>query len=206
MKYLSLAFLALAFLLALPVSAHADTCTPIYGGGPTCTGAQLSVQKEVLNPKTNLFVHDLGLSDPMYHGNDLVTFQVTLTNNSANTISSITVEDNFPPELRFKDGPGKFDQHNNLLTFQVNNLAAHHSEVFTITATLIAQDQFPSDQSTFCTGNGIVAIPSNGQIAQDSSQFCVEKITSTPSTGPEALELLALFPTALLGLAIKQLS
>lgn len=204
MKYLSLVLLSVAFFLALPRPAHAATCTPIYGGGPVCTGAQITIQKQVLNPKTNLFVHDLGQSDPKYHGNDLVTFQVTLTNNSANNISTVTVQDNFPRELTFKDGPGTYDQNNRTLTFSVNNLAAHQSQIFTITATLLSQDQFPAGQSTFCTGNGVIAVPSNGQIAQDSSQFCVEKLTSTPSTGPEALGLLALVPTFLAGIALRK--
>lgn len=190
--------------LVLVGKTFAATCTPIYNGGPTCTNTGLSVQKEVLNPQTNLFVHDLGLSDAHYHGNDMATFQITLTNNSNQDMTNITVQDNLPQDVTFHDGTGTYNAGNKTFTFQVKNLVAKHSQVFTINTTVNNQNSFTNSNPVFCETNNVVAVPSNGQIAQDSAQFCIEKLTGTPSTGPEAFGLLGLISLLPLGYKLRK--
>lgn len=204
MKYLLLSIVGALLFLGVTTAASAATCTPIYNGGPTCTNNGLTVEKEVLNPQTNLFVHDLGMSDPHYHGNDMITFQIILTNNSSQDMDNITVQDNLPPDVTFHDGTGTYNAGNKTVTFQVKKLVAKHSQVFTINTLVHAQDTFTKSNSVFCESNSTVAVPSNGQLAQDSAQFCLEKITGTPSTGPEALGLLSVVSLLPLGWKLRK--
>jgi uncharacterized repeat protein (TIGR01451 family) len=136
----------------------------------------------------------------------MVTFQITLTNNSNQDMANITVQDNLPQDLTFHDGTGTYNASNKTLTFQVKNLVAHHSQVFTINTTVNGQNSFTNSNPVFCETNTVVAVPQNAQLAQDGAQFCIERLTGTPSTGPEALGLLALIPTGLLGIHIKRLA
>lgn len=190
-----LVFLALPFFLVQKASA---ACNPIYNGGPTCTNNTFSVQKEVLNPETNVFVHDLGMTDPKYHSNDLVPFQITVTNSGKTALTQVVVKDIFPKEIQFSDGPGVYDKATRTLTFMINNLAPHHAQLFTINSYAETQDKFPG--STFCVTNQVSALPSSGLPSEDSSQVCMTKITATPSTGPISWQLPLLTLLAACGL------
>lgn len=203
-RLLIYSFIGLFVYLLIAPFANAAGCNPIYGGGQTCTDTTITVTKEVLNPSTNLFVHDLGIKDTKYHGNDLVTFQIAVTNNSNNTIDNITLKDDIPSALRFSDGPGTYNPSTRTLTFSIKNLSAHGSQLFTVNTHAVSQDKFPSN--VFCSSNQITAIPSKGAVVEDSSQVCFEKINTTPSTGPEELGYITLFVSGLIGLGIKRFS
>lgn len=196
-------FLSLGLLFLVTPKAQAAGCMPIYGGGETCTDNTLAVQKQVLNPNTNVFVHDLGITDAKYHGNDLVTFQITVSNNGSDTLKKVVIQDVIPSTLIFSDGPGNFNTSNHMLSFEVDNLLPHHAQLYTVDAHVVSQNQFP--QNVFCVSNQVTATANNKSV-KDSSQMCIEKINGTPSTGPESLGLLALIPTGLLGLGLKKLA
>lgn len=197
-------FLGLTVILSLVVvpKAFAASCQPIYGGGPTCTDSTFSIEKQVLNPQTNLFVHDLGLNDAKYHGNDLVTFQITLNNNGNDAIQQIVVNDILPKELQFSDGPGFYDPKTRTLSFIVKNLAPHHAQLFTVNTHVVSQDQFPAN--SFCITNQVSAFPSSGNLSQDSSEVCFGRITTTPSTGANPWTLVALFSFAVMSFGIQK--
>lgn len=191
-------FICIFVYLYIAASANAAGCTPIYGGGPTCTDTTIAIKSQVLNPSTNKFVDNLGSKDAKYEGGDTVTFQISLTNNSTKAVSKTIVKDSFPSVLTFVDGPGKYDKTKNMLTFEVDNLASKHTQLYTVTARVGSQNTFAQD----CVINTVSALPSSGTIAQDSSQLCLGKINTTPATGAESL--LVLLPTGLLGLLLKR--
>lgn len=205
MKHLFVIVVLFVFALVAVPTVFADgSCQPIYGGGQTCTSGNISLSKSVRNPQTNVFVHDLGLNDAKYHAGDLASFQLVVTNNGNATLNTVTVKDTLPDFLSFDKGPGSFDNTSKTLTFTINNLQPGQSQTFLVTAHVVAQNQLPANQSTVCIVNQATATSSEGQTVNDNSQLCIEKITATPSTGPEALGLLALFPTGLAGFFIRK--
>lgn len=203
MKYVVIAILYIVGILLVAPKALAADCEPIYGGGPTCTDTSFTIKKQILNPVTNKFVDNLGTKDPQYHGNDLVTFQVILSNNGDKTLQQVVVKDTFPTLTTFTDGPGKFDTSSHVLTFAVNNLAPHHSQLFTMTAKVLPESKLPA-QKTTCVSNSVSGLPSSGSVAQDSSQFCITRLTASPATGPDTWGLLALIPSAFAGFGLKK--
>lgn len=207
----------LTLLLILPLfvvtkTYAAGSCQPIYGGGVTCTSGAISIEKDVVNPVTRNDVHDLGINDPLFHPGDIVTFHITLRNTGTASIDNTTVVDTLPNFVTFAQGPGQFDGNARTITFTTGSIAPNQSQIFTITAKVVDGSQLPNNN--ICVVNQARVTTSDNQTAQDSAQFCIAKgqvlgatpapINITPATGPEALSLVALFPTALAGLMLRK--
>lgn len=226
---------ALSLLLPLPFAkvAKAESCNPIYGGGPTCvTIGGLMLDATVLNPQTNKMVNDLKINDPKYTPSSIVTFQIKLINTTNSTIGHIKVRDGFPPYVNYAAGEGNFDQASRILSFDVNNLEPNKARVYTILGRVVESDQLPGKNSITCVTNQAVATVVDPASAKDTSTFCIEKktetvptatdkplgksgfptltaptkISKTPSTGPESLILFSLIPTGILGWFLRRKS
>jgi uncharacterized repeat protein (TIGR01451 family) len=221
--YLFLLFLISIFCCVFPAKSFADTsCQPIYGGGQTCTASSdVSVDKKILNPSTNIMVDNLGINDPKYRPGFITNFQITITNTTSHTLSNVVVRDIFPQYVKFGAGPGNFDSNTGVLSFNLGSLQANESRTYAVIGRIVDSANLP--QGTICLVNQATATADNSQMSQDNSQFCVENvvsvtttskggfpvfpstsITSTPKTGSEALALLALIPTGLAGLFLRK--
>jgi uncharacterized repeat protein (TIGR01451 family) len=223
--YLFLLFLISIFCFAFPAKSFADTsCQPIYGGGQTCTTSpDVTVDKKVLNPSTNIMVDNLGINDPKYRPGFITNFQITITNTTSHTISNVVVQDIFPQYVRFGAGPGSFDSNTGTLSFNLGSLSANESRTYALIGRVVDSANLP--QGTTCLVNQATATADNSQMSQDNAQFCVENVASvttiskggfpvfssvslksTPKTGSEALTLLALIPTGIAGLFLRKYS
>lgn len=220
--YLSVIFLLTFFSFANPLKVFADTtCQPIYGGGQTCvTTGTISINKTVMNPKTNQLVDNLNINDPRHQPGFVTTFQITVTNTGNTSISRIKVSDIFPQYITFSSGTGNFDSNTKTLTFEVNNLLANETRNFTIQGKVVDSSLIPINQgSVVCVVNQATAtnLDNASQVIQDNAQFCIEKtatssgfpvfpttITVTPSTGAESLVLFSLIPTGIAGWFLRK--
>ena len=227
----SLALGLLTTLFAvLPAHAAGTSCQPIYGGGQTCiqTG-NVAINKMVLNPQTNTLVENLNINDPKYNPEQLVTFQLTVTNTSNATLARITVRDVFPVQVNYISGVGNFDAGSRALSFEVNNLGPNESRSFTLSGKVVSANQLPVDQGVVCVVNQATAT-ADSNASMDTAQLCIQKlvsaqaptvpqqlptkgglkvfpppsVTTTPPTGPEALSLIAMIPTGALGYFIRK--
>ncbi|HSX40136.1 MAG TPA: hypothetical protein VLF68_00840 [Candidatus Saccharimonadales bacterium] len=228
-KLLTLFLLAAVLLLGSAATAYATstTCQPIYGGGQNCVSTGLTLTKMVQNPQTGAFVNNLSANDPRFSPGQTVNFQLSVTNNGSTQIGTVTVKDTFPQFVTFASGPGTFDSGSNTLTFTMTNLAAGETRTVNLSGTVAGANSLPSDQGITCPVNQANATADNGQTAQASSQLCIQKqgvptanvptkggltvfpaptVTTTPPTGPEALALLGLIPTAAAGFVLRKKS
>jgi len=201
---------------------YGTPCEPIYGGGEVCVSkGQILINKTVKNPDSGAFVDNLSLSsDPKYSANEIVEFQLTLTNTGKETLNEVTVVDTFPSFITYQTGSGSFNSDNNTLTFKATDLQAGESRVFTVTGKVFDIGNLPQDQAVTCVANHVRATSSENE-SSDVSQFCIEKVIATtkgglpvmpapemeqtPSTGP-GLALLGLIPAALGGLFLRRKS
>jgi uncharacterized repeat protein (TIGR01451 family) len=223
--YLSVIFLLTIFCFVVPLKTFADTsCQPIYGGGQTCTTSpDISVDKKILNPSTNIMVDNLGINDPKYRPGFIANFHITITNTSSHTLSNVVVKDIFPQYIKFGAGPGNFDSNTRTLSFNLGNLGVNESRSYTVVGRIVNSKDLPKE--TICLVNQATATADNSQMSQDNSQFCIENVestvvalkggfpvfppttaSSTPKTGAEALTLLALIPTGIAGLIFRKYS
>lgn len=179
--------------------------------------ASLTISKTVLDPQKNTYTHSLGLSDSMYHPGDTVTFHITVSNTGNNPIPEVLVKDTFPGFLTFTSGVGDFDKPSNTLSFVAQNLSGHTTQTFAVSAKVGDASTLPTNQGIVCTANKVSAKGINTAVVNDSSSFCIQKtggsnpqvqqtqkITATPSTGPETLPLFGLVGTGLAGMLLRK--
>ena len=216
--------------------AFADTaqnCQPIYGGGTTCTqNKDLTLDKKILNPQTGSLVDSLNADNYKFTPEQLVSFQITIKNNSGNSLSNITFKDIFPNKyLNFYSGPGKFDNNTKTMNLIINMLNKDETKIYTVRGTIANASELPNNQ-TICLSNQAQVIEGN-QISQDNTPFCLtsSKIATetnntesstpattkgglpiyratnskhTPSTGPEDIAVFGLIPTGALGWFLRK--
>lgn len=184
-KIISATFFATTALTLLAIPAFADTsCQPIYGGGQTCvqTG-NVSVNKTVMNPKTNSLVDNLGINDDKFGPEGVVTFQIAVTNTGSGKISRVQVRDIFPQYVDFAAGVGNFDGGSKVLSFDVNDLNANETRTFNIVGKVVKAENLPINQGTVCVVNQATAkdVTNTGNPSIDTAQLCIQKgIVSQP--------------------------
>lgn len=200
-------------------AAVGGPCQAVYGGGEVCVQkGNIAVNKMVLNPQTHTFTDNLEIKDPRHNPDQIVTFQITVTNTGKSKLSKVEVKDNFPQFVNFVSGPGSFDSNNKTLTFNVNDLNPNESRNFKIIGKVVTVDKLNVD-GIVCVVNQSTA-RADEQISQDNAQFCLEKniavtkggqlvfpapkVDITPTTGPEMIPLLALLPTGIAGFLLRR--
>lgn len=186
---------------------------------PGVKSSILSVNKTVQKPGTSSFVENLGVNDPKYAPAQSVQFQIVITNTGNTTLTNIKVADHLPQYL--KNAADNSDS----VTTTIPSLAPGQSQTITLTANIADAPSLPIDQRVFCLVNQATAT-SGDQTSTDNAQLCVENptveprvttkgglpvyepqpVTSTPSTGPEAMALAALLPTGAFGYFLRRFS
>lgn len=163
-------------------------CVPVYGGGVQCPRVgQVLVDKKVRNPATGIFVDNLGLSDPKYLPQQVITFQIIVKNSGNDTISGVNVTDNIPQFIDFMSGPGSYDSKARIISFTVSNLEGGNSQTFEVKGRVVHSAVLPTEKSIICPVN-VIDASTNSQKDHDESQFCIEKqivVPTVPKAGPE---------------------
>lgn len=214
--------------------AHAE-CVPLYGGGQSCTNPTLSVIKSVFNPTTNTYVHDLGINDTHFNPGEKVSFQIVVTNNGNGRATHVVITDSLPssllavaPNPDSMTGPAGAT-----ITIQAGDMNPGQQATFTVVGEVATTIPFAV---TCQSNQAQATSQENSTAATDFSQFCVEQTaaptstlttatptpmtqsqtaptvfpptptTTLPPTGPEALPLLALFPTGITGIILRKLA
>lgn len=233
MKKLSSFIVVIIGLVVSVTSANAAgtvTCQPIYGGGQTCIQAgNVSVDKKLAHPKTNVLVDNIGINDDKFAPESVVTFQITVTNTGGSRISKVQVKDVFPQYVDFAAGVGNFDSNTKTLSFDLNDLAVNETRTFNIVGKIVPANALPVDRGIVCVVNQATAkdAADSGGPSRDTTQLCVQKdlpvptvipvetkgglkvfppqkTFTTPATGPEMLPLFALIPTGVLGAFLRK--
>jgi len=201
-----LAFIAGFAFLARPI--YADMCTTQYGGETTCQPSDLTVNKQVRNNSTNVFVENLSASDPTFAPGSDVLYRLIIKNSSGETFNPVNVKDVLPGYLTFVSGPGTYDKNTNTLTFSLQNLIAGETRTVDIMARVVATDYF-NGKSFVCVTNYAEVKALNppageaGRFDSDTAQICLQNnvlgVTTLPVAGFN--DYLLLLPFAGLGIA-----
>lgn len=213
-------FFLLGIFLISPVKVFADvSCQAVYGGGQNCvTIGKMTINKTVQNPQTGQFVDNLGTNDAKYSAGQTINFQIQVTNTSGSAIPQTVVKDIIPAFVTFVSGQGSYDENSKTLTFNIDNLNPNETRTFPIQAKVVDSKQLSTASAINCVVNQASAVSSNGNHAQDNSQFCIQnvlvqypvllppKTTTTPSTGPEMIPLIAMIPTGIAGWFMRKKS
>jgi uncharacterized repeat protein (TIGR01451 family) len=194
-----LSIVAAASFLARPVSA--DMCTTQYGGSQTCQPSDLTINKQVEDPITKVFVENLTTTDPTFAPGSEIDYRLIVTNSSGETFNPVNVKDTLPAYVTgFIGGqPGtfSFDTTNHILTFQLANLIAGETRSFDLRFRIVDASQFPAGKSLFCVSN-VAEVSALNRFDSDSAQACLQNGMVSASTLPVAGydDLMLLLPAA----------
>ncbi len=201
-------------------------CQITYGGGTNCPTTQILIDKTVKNPSNGQFVDNLDVNDPKYNPGSTVVFNLKVTNTSPNTLNSVGVKDILPANLTYINGVNgaSYDNNSKTLTFNAGDFTSGQTKSFTVNAKVDDASNLPQNQGIVCeTNQSIVSV--NDFTNQDNASFCIQnptlgtttpttkggqviypvsKAKTTPKTGPEMLDLLALIPSALGGVILRR--
>lgn len=174
----TLVFCALLFIVS-PVFAQYSQY-----GGPISYG-QLTINKEVRNPATGVYVDNLGLKDAHYVADNAVFFRITIQNNSNSYVSKVTVTDYLPPYVLYVSG-GTYSPTTRQIALYFDNVLVGERRSTVLQVRVASLLQLPGAKSLLCPVNKVVATSAEVGSAEDTSQFCIEKavmIAKVPQTG-----------------------
>ena len=193
--------------LALAASAqavNAQSCTTQYGNGQygvTCVPIDVTINKQVKNPISLIFVENLGPSDDKFSPGAEVHFKLIAHNASSQDWSKVTVRDTLPQYLTFEAGPGTYDKNSKVLTVELENLKVGESREFEFLARVDDSGAFSTDKTLFCVTNH-AEVNVDGRSDEDTAELCIQTqvlgVTTLPVAGFDSLALL--IPFAGLGL------
>ena len=189
--------------------ALAQSCTTQYGGsqyGTACPPTDLTINKEVKNPVTGVFVENLGTTDATFGPGSEVLYRLTIKNSSGETFANVNVKDTFPSYITFVGGPGAYDKGSNTLTFTLKDMIAGETRTQEILTKVSDKSAFPAGRTFVCVVNSAEASALNRK-DDDAAQACIQVEISGAPTLPVAGfdDLLLILPfvgTALGGLAM----
>lgn len=199
-----------AIALAVPPSGiNAQSCTTQYGNGQygtTCVPIDVTINKQVKNPISRIFVENLGPSDDKFSPGAEVHFKLIVHNASSQDWSRVTVHDTLPQFLTFEAGPGTYDSNSKLLTIELENLKVNETRELEFLAKVVSSNAFPTDKSLFCVVN-VAEVKVDSRTDEDTAQLCIQTqvlgVTTLPVAGFDAFALLVPFAgLGLTGLAL----
>lgn len=170
-----------------------------YGGEETPTN--LIINKEVKNPISNVYVENLGNTDPTFSPGASVSFRLIIKNGSGETMNPVTVVDQLPNFLSFVSSATKntYDKGLNKVTFTLDNMIAGESRTIEMTVKVADKSAFANDRSIFCVSNySKVTAPARPNGDDDTAELC---ITTGPGNLPVAgvNDVFAILPFLSLG-------
>jgi uncharacterized repeat protein (TIGR01451 family) len=170
-----------------------------YGGGGTPT--DLTINKVVKNPISNVYVENLGSTDPTFSPGSTVTFRLIIANGSGETMNPVTVTDQLPDYLSFVSAnvPSSTNKGGNSVTFTLDNMIAGETRTIEVSVKVAEKSSFPVNRSMFCVSNySKVTAPARPNGDDDTAELC---ITTGPGNLPVAgaNDVVALIPFLSLG-------
>ncbi len=219
-----LATIAIFFVAVGTVTAAGESnCQIAYGGGEVCPPKQVKFTINKLVQKSGKggeFVENLTTHDPKFAPGQNVNFRIVIENTGDRDITNLNVVDEFGEFLTFVAGVGNANAGAKQINFAVGTLVKGEKREFIIAAKTAEQGLLPANQTVTCTQNVVKASVSEGSVAQDSAQICIEKqvlgttpapqifekqkVKEVPATGPEMAFLFGLIPTGLAGIYLRR--
>lgn len=225
-------FITVATLFQATAANAATTCTPVYGGGQSCIqSGNLIIDKKVQNPQNNAFVDNLGVNDPRYAPNQNVNFEITVTNTGSATFGTVALEDTLPKYVVLADGNTsmtvkdlKPNESKKLMLVgrivEAGQIPGDQMITCVINfVTGTADNQTSADNAQFCIEKSgqpltikqpgpttVPPQPIEGTTKGGLKVFPQPSVKTTPPTGPEALALFGLIPTAGIGYFLRKRS
>lgn len=160
-----------------PLYRSAIVYADSYGSYEQPQQTDLTVNKEVKNPVSSVFVEHLGSTDPAFSPDSFITFKLIVKNTSGETMNPASVVDTLPIYLTFVGAsvPAIADEAKKVVTIKLENVIAGETREVELTAKVAPASAFPKGRSFFCVSNyAKITSPSRPNGDDDTSDFCIQ--------------------------------
>lgn len=174
-KQIATAFGLTAVSLAFPLVGVFASDYGSYGSynGPAPT--DLTINKEVKNPISNIYVENLGSTDPTFSPGSTVSFRLNVKNGSGETMD-VTLRDILPSYLSYVSAsvPATYDANSKTVTMKLNQMIAGETRVIELGAKVADKTAFPQGRSFFCvTNDSKVSSQQRPEGDEDTASLCI---------------------------------
>lgn len=174
-KQLAIAFGLTALSFALPARSVFASDYGSYGSynGPAPT--DLTINKEVKNPVSNIYVENLGSKDPTFSPGSTVSFRLTVKNGSGETMD-VTLKDVLPTYLSYVSAsvPATYDQGTKTVAMFLKEMISGETRTIELTAKVADVSKFPAGRSFFCvTNDSKVTSQQRPEGDEDKADLCI---------------------------------
>lgn len=179
--------LTVGVLLALSAQPANAQSYGTYGCTGDCTTPNdLTVNKQVYNPITKVYVENLGPTDTTFAAGETVEFKLKVTNGSGETMD-VTLEDTLPPHMIWLGGDGNYDANTNKVTVKLGQMTAGSTIEVKVLAKVKDIKDLPAGKSVFCEINTAkVTSPARPAGDDDTAQACIATDILAAKTLPTA--------------------
>jgi len=165
----------ISFILLTSAVSAGNIFADSYGNNePQPT--DLTINKIVKNPITNLYVENLGSTDPTFSPGSTVTFKLIIKNTSGETFAPVKVVDQLPEYLSYVSSSVKadYDAGQRRIVMQIETLAAGQTQEIEVVAKVADNAAFVNNRSFFCESNYATATaPARPNGDNDTAEFCI---------------------------------
>ena len=178
----------IAFMVALSIGLSIPAEASYMYGDEEPT-SQLIVDKQLTTTDINGWQDNLPTSQLVLKDNDLITFRITVKNSGDKDLNKVKVTDTLPQYLTIVFNPGKYDQENNLITWEIDQLKAGKEKTFKIRAHIDTENKAVVD-GTLCLINKVDVKAESGEHDEDTTSFCIVAPEKLPEAGNGVSEIL----------------
>lgn len=164
--------------------------------GTTTVPNDLTVNKLVKNPITNVFVENLGSNDPTFSPGSTITYRLYVKNGSGETMRT-TLKDTLPQYLSFESASvaSSYDAANKIVTMDLGDMISGSDKTIEVKAKVANRASFDKNHTVFCTTNySKVTSPARPNGDDDTANACITTGTAhLPVAGVNDIAMLIPF-------------
>jgi uncharacterized repeat protein (TIGR01451 family) len=164
---------------------------------PTLAGAEsysnndnhktISIDKKLRSIGDSNYVDNIASSTKVFYQDDIIEFQINVTNNGDSTLKNIQVTDDLPPFLKLIFFPGSYDSTNNKVNWTIDQLDAGNTQSFLVRAKI---DQ-AKDVKTLTKETNVAEVKVDELGGRDDASYFIAAGggISVPNTGDTSLPI-----------------
>jgi len=166
--------------------------TQAFGYNDSNNIKTISIDKKVRSIDDSQYYDNIESSKKTFFEKDTIEFQIEVKNIGTEIVYNINIKDMLPKYLSLVFNPGKFDNDQDIVEWNIDKLEANESKTFLIRATI--NDSTKLNVTTKQTNK--VEACGGGQCDIDTASYFIGKAT-VPATGASDIAVKTIFVTLL---------
>jgi uncharacterized repeat protein (TIGR01451 family) len=145
----------------------------------------ISVDKKLRSIHDSEYVDNISSSTKVFYQDDVIEFQIQVTNTGDSNLKNIKITDNLPPFLKLIFFPGTYNSTDNKVEWTIDELNAGHSQKFLIRAKI----DNAKNIKTLTKETNVTSVRVDELGEKDDASYFIAGGVSIPNTGSNNLPI-----------------